>query len=175
MLKFAQLATSVKSRYRAADAVTVVAASEQQERTLPGGQGRRSTYDGSIDAPAEAGDEIEGGWRRQELDRLSHHHATLCRSDVLFGHVDCRPAIHQAAVLGEKLVGGDRGETPPRMTALPSRSRCHSLARLCAAPRWLAARAAGGQPAAAPPSAASNSRRPMVTHAQSVRSSRFRS
>jgi hypothetical protein len=54
MLKFAQLATSVKSRYRAADAVTVVAASEQQERTLPGGQGRRSTYDGSIDAPAEA-------------------------------------------------------------------------------------------------------------------------
>ena len=60
MLKFAQLATSVKSRYRAADAVTVVAASEQQERTLPGGQGRRSTYDGSIDAPAEAGDEIEG-------------------------------------------------------------------------------------------------------------------
>ena len=63
MLKFAQLATSVKSRYRAADAVTVVAASEQQERTLPGGQGRRSTYDGSIDAPAEAGDEIEGGWR----------------------------------------------------------------------------------------------------------------
>lgn len=49
MLKFAQLATSVKSRYRAADAVTVVAASEQQERTLPGGQGRRSTYDGSID------------------------------------------------------------------------------------------------------------------------------
>jgi hypothetical protein len=75
MLKFAQLATSVKSRYRAADAVTVVAASEQQERTLPGGQGRRSTYDGSIDAPAEAGDEIEGGWRREELDRLSHHHA----------------------------------------------------------------------------------------------------
>ena len=44
MLKFAQLATSVKSRYRAADAVTVVAASEQQERTLPGGQGCRSTY-----------------------------------------------------------------------------------------------------------------------------------
>ena len=77
MLKFAQLATSV------ADAVTVVAASEQQERTLPGGQGRRSTYDGSIDAPAEAGDEIEGGWRREELDRLSHHHATLYRSDVL--------------------------------------------------------------------------------------------
>jgi hypothetical protein len=44
MLKFAQLATSVKTRYRAADAVTVVAASEQQERTLPGGQGRSSTY-----------------------------------------------------------------------------------------------------------------------------------
>ena len=33
---------------------------------MPGGQGRRSTYDGSIDAPAEAGDEIEGGWRREE-------------------------------------------------------------------------------------------------------------
>ena len=44
---------------------------------MPGGQGRRSTYDGSIDAPAEAGDEIEGGRRREELDRLSHHHAIL--------------------------------------------------------------------------------------------------
>ena len=50
---------------------------------MPGGQGRRSTYDGSIDATAEAGDEIEGGWRREELDRLSHHHAILYRSDVL--------------------------------------------------------------------------------------------
>lgn len=80
MLKFAQLATSVKSRYRAADAVTVVAASEQQERTLPGGQGRRSTYDGSIDAPAEAGDEIEGGWRREEL---------LAQSTTLTSHRVC--------------------------------------------------------------------------------------
>src|SRR5262249_31092707 len=79
MLKFAQLAPSVKSRYRAADAVTVVAASEQQERTLPGGQGRRSTYDGSIDAPAEAGDEIEGGWRREELLAMDIRRAPQAR------------------------------------------------------------------------------------------------
>src|SRR5215813_9497566 len=83
MLKFAQLATSVKSRYRAADAVTVVAASEQQERTLPGGQGRRSTYDASIDAPAEAGDEIEGGWRREELLAMDIRRAPQARRDRL--------------------------------------------------------------------------------------------
>ena len=80
MLKFAQLATSVKSRYRAADAVTVVAASGQQERTLPRGQGRRSTYDGSIDAPAEAGDEIEGGWRREELLAMDIRRAPQARA-----------------------------------------------------------------------------------------------
>lgn len=68
-----------ESRYRAADAVTVVAASEQQERTLPGGQGRRSTYDGSIDAPAEAGDEIEGGWRREELLAMDIRRAPQAR------------------------------------------------------------------------------------------------
>src|SRR5215471_8731938 len=82
MLRFAQLATSVKSRYRAADAVTVVAASEQQERTLPGGQGRRSTYDGSIDAPAEAGDEIEGGWRREELLAMDIGRAPQARDSL---------------------------------------------------------------------------------------------
>ena len=37
MLKFAQLATSVKSRYRAADAVTVVAASEVLQTTIETG------------------------------------------------------------------------------------------------------------------------------------------
>ena len=79
MLKFAQLATSVKSRYRVADAVTVVAASEQQEWTFAGWPGSQVDVRRQQDAPAEAGDEIEGGWRREELLAMDIRRAPQAR------------------------------------------------------------------------------------------------